>query len=254
MIVKFFNLNTWKCTFSDRVIEYIQKNNFDIIHLQEVNGGMANANGEDGFRKYTHALSLTGERAVWLQQKGNPSTYAANVTFYKPPLVSVQSRVLWLKDFFEMEDASKTPWSNPPRNALVLDILLEGKKITFINTHLTWGPTSQDEPYKLEQAAKLISFMKELTNPFVLSGDFNVDGRSQIVKDLNGLATNVTLDHGVTNTLNTRIHRAKNLFPPGIAVDFIYVSRELHTKSFLLLDKEDLSDHLGQIVEIEFTG
>lgn len=96
----------------------------------------------------------------------------------------------------------------------------------------------------------LVEYMKNVPRPFILSGDFNLTSDSQTIQQLNNLATNLTLDNHVTNTLNAHTHKAKHLFPPGLAVDYIYTSKDVVVEKFAVVE-EDLSDHLGLIAMIE---
>jgi len=120
-----------------------------------------------------------------------------------------------------------------------------------INTHWAWGPTPKDEPYKLEQAKSLIEFVTTIKDPFVLTGDFNVTSDSKIIQDLNQLGINHTVRNELTNTLNPHLHRAVDIFPKGLAVDYIYTSFTLGTEGFTLIDTPDLSDHYGLKITIE---
>jgi endonuclease/exonuclease/phosphatase family metal-dependent hydrolase len=138
------------------------------------------------------------------------------------------------------------------RNALCLEFEFGRKKLWSINTHMAWGPTPIDEPYKVKQALKLQEFVKRVNDPFVLSGDFNVTKDSEIVRSFAKLGVNHAVFAGLTNTLNPRLHRAPQLFPPGLAVDFIYTSFGLDAYDFELVDSPDLSDHYGLKITIEF--
>ena len=66
------------------------------------------------------------------------------------------------------------------------------------------------------------------------------------------MATNLIVKNKVTNTLNPRVHYArKKLFPPGLAVDYIYISKHFKQKKFKVLKNLDLSDHFGLESELE---
>jgi endonuclease/exonuclease/phosphatase family metal-dependent hydrolase len=46
-------------------------------------------------------------------------------------------------------------------------------------------------------------------------------------------------------------HAAKQLFPPGLGVDFAFVSKNISVTDFHLVDTPDLSDHLGLSLTID---
>jgi endonuclease/exonuclease/phosphatase family metal-dependent hydrolase len=156
----------------------------------------------------------------------------------------------FLKPYLEKGEEFIPP-QDMPRAVLTTIFSFAGKEISFLNCHLAWGPHSKDEPHKVEQGKKLSEYVKSLTTPFVLTGDFNVDKDSQIVQWLEVVGENLVTKNGITNTLNPHTHAAKQLFPPGLGVDFAFVSKNISVTDFHLVDTPDLSDHLGLSLTID---
>lgn len=255
MTIKFLHLNIQGGRRLDEVISYILANNFDIIQLQEVTDGFMSKNGLDIFEYLKNKLGYEGVLAKSMKIiKGENDAYFANATFFKREIIIEDKKVIWLKYYEEYKDPVDE--RDPefirafPHNALALKLKIASKSFWTINTHLAWGPNPLDEPYKIEQAKKLEKFLKEIKGSFILSGDFNVTPDSVIVKSFDLLGTNHARIAGLTNTLNPHLHRAaKELFPGGLAVDYIYTSKDLKTSNFSLISEPDLSDHLGLSIE-----
>ena len=240
----------------DEVVAYCREKDFDIIQLQEVTDGFMSKNGLDTFEYIKNKLGYEGVLAKSMKViKGDQDSYFANATFYKPEIELKDKKVVWLKYYEEYDnpiDRNNTEFIKTfPHNALALKLHIDGKSFWTINTHLAWGPNPQDEPYKIEQAKKLETFLKNLKDSFILSGDFNVTMDSAIVTSIDQLATNHARIAGLTNTLNPHLHRAaKELFPGGLAVDYIYTTKDLKTSNFTLISEPDLSDHLGLSIDL----
>ncbi len=252
MKLKIFQLNIQVGRMIDEVIAYCREQDFDIIHFQEVGGGEVSQSDPDNFSTLKNKLSMEGELVIATQQRNDPSSYYGNATFYKSELELISKEILWLKPFQEFDT-----WSiggdfarELPRNALALQFSSRGRTFWSINTHLAWGPTPYDEPYKVKQVMKLHNYVKKMKDPFILTGDFNVTKDSEIVRGFDKVASNHAVQAGLTNTLNPRLHRVSQLFPPGLAVDFIYTSFDLETEDFELVDSPDLSDHYGMKITI----
>ncbi len=247
MNIKIFQLNIQGGRMLDEVIIYCKEQDFDIIHFQEVGGGEVSYSGSDNFLRLKNSLFMEGILTVTTQKKNDPASYYGNATFYKPQLDLLSEEILWLKPFQEFDK-----WTvgsgfakDLPRNALALQFRYHKKIFWTINTHLAWGPTPYDEPYKIKQVAKLQYFLEKMKDDFILSGDFNITKDSEIVRRFDRIAVNHAVQAGITNTLNPHLHRAQQLFPPGLAVDFIYTSFGLEATNFELVDNPDLSDHYG---------
>ena len=249
MKLKLLNLNILKGEFLPQILDFVKKEQFDILHFQEVAGGKIAKDNIDCFSVIEKETGMTGFMPKAWHLPGDPSAYFGNATFYHPRFHLQKKETVWLYDFAEI-DYPRIPIENHPRNAVSLLFEFEGKKIYFLNTHQAWGPTPVDTPLKLEQGNKLYEYLKTLEHPFVLSGDFNVPPTSQVIQKIDTLATNLTTQHHLTNTLNPRTHKAKVLFPAGLAVDFIFVSDSLKVDNFKLIDDIDLSDHFGLSLQL----
>lgn len=240
----------------DEVVAYCKEKDFDIIQLQEVTDGFMSKNGLDTFEYIKNALGYEGVLAKSMKIiQGDQESYFANATFYKSSFELKDKKVVWLKYYEEYRDPADR--TDPefikafPHNALALKLQVGSRSFWAINTHLAWGPNPKDEPYKIDQAKKLETFLKNLKDPFILSGDFNVTMDSAIIRSFDQFAINHARIAGLTNTLNPDLHRAADeLFPGGLAVDYIYTTRDLKTSNFTLITQPDLSDHLGLSIDL----
>ncbi len=252
MAIKLLQLNIFKGIFLDEVIDFVRKEDFDILHFQEVSGGNVTLNNfeeKDCFKKIKEKLSLQGELAIAWNLFGDKPSYFGNATFYKNFIKPKNKEIIWLNRFSEIADEDLDVEEHP-RCALSLLTEINGKDIYFINTHLAWSPTSEDEMHKVEQARILLKYIHGLKQPFVLSGDFNTSLNTQVTTMFSELGRNLTQENKITNTLNPNVHRGKHLFPKGLVVDYIITHPSLEAGNFRLVDKPDLSDHLGLAVEI----
>jgi len=253
MKLKIFQLNIQNGRMLREIIEYCRIQDFDIVHFQEVSGGELSKDKSDNFSVFKDALSMEGILAVGTHKAKDPSSYYGNATFYKSSLDLVSDEVIWLKPFsrFDRWEVGGDFSRNLPRNAIALQFKLKEKYFWSINTHLAWGPTPHDEPYKVNQVKVLEDFIKKIREPFVLTGDFNITKNSEIIRRFDKLAINHSLQTGLKNTLNPNLHRVKELFPLGLAVDFIYTSFGMEANSFDLVNNPDLSDHYGLRIVID---
>lgn len=241
--MKLLSLNFFKGKCLDAVLDLLQNEHFDIIQLQEVSGDLISFGGIDCFATLQERLKIPGELLITWQRTGHPKAYFGNATFYRLPL---KNRF----DFRTLPDKEidESCPSTHPRSAL----FLEFDEFWAVNTHLSWGPTPLDEPYKVENAKKLVEQIKMLKKPFILSGDFNVTPDTEVIKLFEPYARNLTKEHGIANTLNAHIHRAKQLFPPGLPVDYIFTSPGIEVLHFDVLNRVNLSDHLGLTLEFNY--
>lgn len=121
--------------------------------------------------------------------------------------------------------------------------------ITVINFHGLWtgtgeGKGKRDSAERLEQSAKIVEFTKQVQNPFVLCGDFNLlpDTKSiQMFEDA-GLR-NLIREFGVTSTRTSFYEK------PEKFADYAFISKGIDLKDFKVLPDE-VSDHAPLCIEV----
>jgi len=255
MKLSLLQLNANSDNYWDKLIPYLTTHDFDILHLQELTGNNTIVADIHSHRntyaelqklleeKYYGALSVTQRYA------SSPDAYLGNAIFYKKNFFLKEKKEIVLSKFDPFPFGS-TDFSKVGRAFLHLTFEINDKQISFLNIHAAWGPDNIEKPYQTEQGEILVNYLKAVAPPFVLSGDFNLTPEQPLIKKIDTLARNLTSENKITNTLNPKNHRAKQLFPKGLAVDYIFVSRDIIVKNFAVID-EGVSDHFGLIAEIE---
>lgn len=276
MKIKLLQLNIFQGRYLDNIIDFVKKNDFDILHFQEVTGGGYSEGGIyyvpekflkevkgirsklssnekyigiDCFGEIKKRLSYEGFISKNAIMDNDESSYFGNATFYKKNLKPEESRIFTIKKAAQMRSLDEFNPKTVGRSVVLLKYNFPNENIWFVNTHLLWGPTSFDDKPRLKEGKMLIDYLGKLGESFVLSGDFNLSKESEVIEGLSKISVNQAKN--LPNTLNPEVHAARSLFPPGLAVDYIFTSPQIKTANFKLVEKPNLSDHLGLSIEIE---
>jgi len=257
MVLSFLQLNINADNFWDNLIPFLTKNNFDILQLQEI-AGKESISGNIATKRdvFAELNKIFGERydselAISQRYTSSPSSYFGVATFYRKKFQLVEKNIITLYERTTPFPSDAQSYEKVGRNLLHLTLSIDGKTISFLNTHLAWAKTTKEQPHQTQQGEILFNYLQTVPSPFIFSGDFNIDPEQPLIKKFNSLAKNLIDEYHIVNTLNPRKHRAQVLFPPGAAVDYIFVTEDLAVKNFAVLENEDISDHLGLTAEIE---
>lgn len=244
-------------SFWDSVIPYLTSHDFDVIHLQEVAGKNTKVGIIDTKRDCYEELQKTlGKRyhsEIVLTDRftSSPDAYFGNAIFYKKESPLLDTNIVWTRKNEEPFPSDATTYEGTGRAMLHVTLSINGKAVSFLTTHGAWAKTPKEEPHQTEQGKIILTYLQNVSQPFVFSGDLNLDPQQPTIQKLGTIARNLTSEHHVANTLNPRTHYARaKMFPPGVAVDYIFASRDIIVKSFKVLE-EDISDHLGLSAEFE---
>lgn len=240
----------------DTLVSFLTTHDFDVIQFQEVCGKNTIAGNLhtkiDCFEALKKLLKDThnGEIAIAQRYTSSPTAYLANATFYKKKFSLIDVNILTLYKNPKAFLHTLTTYETVGRNLLHLTLEINKKQISFLNTHLAWAPTPEELPYQIKQGEILTEYLKKITTPFILTGDFNIDKNQPTIKDINKLARNLPTENSIINTLNPRMHAVAEM-KLNIAVDYIFVTNDVTVNKFAVLENEDISDHLGLTAEIE---
>lgn len=247
--MKLLSLNLFKGKCLDEVVAFLKEERFDLVHLQEVAGGSVSFPKIDCFAHIKKESGLQGVLLPCWHRRGEKEGYFGNATLYGPALALKEQKQLRFKPFQELDYSADASPATHPKSVLFLRFEHEGQDFWSLNTHLAWGPTPFDEPYKVKDAQRLAHALSIEHIPFILSGDFNVVSNTEVIKLLEPFGRNLTQEYGLTNTLDPQLHKAQHLFPPGLAVDYIFTHPSITVTRFEALSHHHLSDHIGLIAE-----
>lgn len=260
MTLSVLQLNINADNFWANLTSFLTSHNFDILQLQEVAGIHAksgNINSKrDCYKELQQLLGNTynSELAIAQTYSSNPSSgYIGNATFYKKEFKLLVKHIVPMYERSSPFPSEANSFEDAGRGLLHLILQKNNKIFSVLNTHFAWAKTSVEEPHQTIQGKILLEYLKKISPPFILTGDFNLDPQQPIIKGINKLARNLITENTITSTLNPRTHSAvEKLRKLGIevAVDYIFVSNDIQIKNFSVVEK-DLSDHLGLTAEIE---
>ncbi len=246
MTLKLLQLNIFQGKYIDNIIKFVKENDVDILCLQEVTGGGWSHGGEnyypdmdvpvgkpisasinlDCFAQLRSQLNYDGELIKYIALKKDKNSYQSNAIFYKNLTLKNHTEI-WMLPYQEYEKVEDAKPDTQPRAALNLEFEVDGREFNVITSHMAWGRLPIDEDYKVEQAKKLHDELAKITNPFIFTADFNVTAETKTARTFDDLAKNLTEEAGIVNTLNNRTHVVQKLFPPGLAVDFVFVTPQI---------------------------
>ncbi len=257
MRLSVLQLNINADSFWDNLAIFLTTHDFDIIQLQEVAGEntfVGNIHStRNCFALLTQLLEETHHSELVIAETftSSPSSFLGNATFYKKGFQLLSKESLHLHQRSLPFPSDEKTFEDQGRAALFLTLQIADKQLALCNVHFPWAKTPDEQPHQIAQGEKLLQKIRTLPHPFIITGDFNLTSDQPTIQELNGIAKNLTTEFGITNTLNPRKHRAKDIFPEGFAVDYIFVSSDIKANNVEVLQNEDLSDHFGLTTELE---
>ena len=238
--MKLITLNTWggragKALLLDFFIKY---KDVDVFCLQEISKvpfenfeGLLQEISEElsGHQSYFHTQYLDHYGLQTLVKKNLAVTEDGEVFVYK------------YKGYIPEGDVG-----NHARNIQYVTLNLKRGPVTIINFHGCWikGSGKTDTEDRINQSKKIVEFIQNLSNDFILCGDFNLlpDTESLAILEKAGLR-NLIKEYGITST------RTAFYIKPDKYADYVFVSKGIEVRDFRVLP-EEVSDHSALFLEI----
>ncbi len=173
-------------------------------------------------------------------------------SYYKPYQEDYWGLAIFIKkdfkileegDFFVHKYIGHNPsleaYGYTAKNIQFLKTEYNGKALTILNFHGLWnGEGKGDTEDRLNQSKKIVEFVKDIKNDYVLCGDFNLlpDTKSlQMIEEKLG-CVNLIKEQGIISTRTS-------LYPKPIKfADYVFVSKGIETIDFKVL-LDEVSDH-----------
>jgi exonuclease III len=261
--MKVISLNTWGGRGGmDGLLTFFRDHNeVDIFCLQEVWNG-----GEEMVGKIGGGVPLVGVETDLLSRIAR--VLPEHVPYFRPhfheyyglamlvrntlPVASEEECVIYKEPGFISEE-------DPGNHTRIIQAVTFGGDApnTVAHLHGLWQPMpkevlavtdgKQDNPDRIEQSRRIVSFTQTVMHPFVLLGDFNLlpDSESIAMLERAGMR-NLIKEYGIEGT------RTSLYTKPGRFADYAFVSEGITVHDFAVLPDE-VSDHAPLYLEYSLT-
>lgn len=242
--MKILQLNAWTGRIKGSLLDFFQKNDFDVICLQEAVWGDL----PDGVLENFFVTVEQIEEASGLEYESRSSNYSLKMSTG----VVQQGNVILAREKIIEEEIKSVYGENKLLESLedlknheytVQRAKLESG-LTIFNHHGYWLPTPMGDEKTVEIMQKVADFVKKADGPVVMCGDLNIIHDSPAMRALDFLH-DLTAENDIKNTLNSL------KFNGEVACDHILVNDSIDVQNFVV-SNEIVSDHKGLIAEINY--
>jgi exonuclease III len=253
--MKLISLNTWSGRGGNKALLdfFKQHKDVDVFCLQEVWEG-----GEDYAPIWATGIDAIDTKLVTNIKNALPD----HECFFRPHYMDWYGLAIYAKKslkiqeegdifvFKEREDAFKDDEGgtaiNHARNLQYLTVETPKGSRTIANFHGLWnGKSKEDTDERFTQADNITRFLKDIKNPHVLCGDFNLLPESKTFKQLEDLGMkNLIKEFSIKST------RSSYYKKPVPFADYTLVSDDVKVNEFKVLPDE-VSDHLAMYLDFE---
>lgn len=248
MQIKFVNLNIWSGgKLLDNALDFILKEDPDILNLQEVhNGSGVNLPRDERTLeilntkldyKYSFFTKCFKDEAT----KGKVDK--GDAIFSRFPIVSTNS-VFFDRPYGSYSGDKSQDYPILPREIQHAEIKVGEKIINVFNTQGIWGLDGGDNESRLKMSNIIVDQVKDKEN-VILSGDFNTNANTKTINNIEKVLISVFKDQ-LKTTFNMK--RKTNLGYATAVVDMVFVSKEIEIISHTC-PQVDVSDHFPLVCE-----
>ena len=234
MLLKVLSWNIWAGKNLDGVVKLLREVNADIIGLQEVLERNSRNNAEDLAQKlglnYFYCKAFTDDRHPV------PKYTLGNAVLTRFPIEKSCCHQLSSLELYRKSSETE------PRTAAEATLSINGKSLNFFNTHLAHSPALRESEMRDLQLNNLLKYLSNHLT--ILTGDFNSQADSEVIKKLSEKLINTDKDPSRTTAVDDDEHGKFNF-----RKDYIFVSPDIKVTSFRILDS-DASDHYPILAEI----
>lgn len=244
--MKLIQLNIWQGRILRHVTHFLEKEQPDIVCLQEVYSTPDPVRWWDSFSAL-EAMQRSLPYMQWFfaplysfEVQGRKVT-AGNAIGSRFPIS--QQKVMFTTGHFT--DVNEDPISNV-RNVQTCQLeLKDGKTLSVANHHAYWDKNPAGTPDSVRCMQQVKEAVDQLPVPKVLCGDMNVRPESETMQLFKGSLANLTEIHKLTTTL-TQVGAAfdrDNIVP----CDHVLISPEISVQKFYASEKI-ISDHKALVL------
>ena len=225
------------------IANFVKENHIDILGVQEA--GVYVDKGKENMAELI-AKELGFEHAFYLASSivHDGSYRVGNAIFSRFPILESKS--------YQLNPPSLKydgTYQTEPRILIGSKIDIEGKVLNFLTTHLQFSMMFKSTGIRIAQAEKIISIVKELDGPTVLTGDFNAVPENEEIKNIEKYMTRI-VGNEPTWTMHPFEVGGWKVDELKYRLDNIFLSKDVAYSNFRIINNE-ISDHLPMMLTID---
>jgi len=245
--MKLIQLNIWDGSLLRNAIKFLEKEDADIVNLQEVSMGMKQSDSEF-FSVYDALQNALGYQYGFYSPQAE-SSFAGYSVYLGQLILSKYPIVCKSVVYMNGKPRKNSTLSTADLNLRLLQharIDINGKIVNDLNHHglFVWGTKMGNKTTESHQK-KISRYLNTINQGerIILTGDFNLAPRSRSLGFITKNYTNLVLKYKIKTTRN-------ELSVPKEPVDNIFVNPTVKVRS-LRVPKLYVSDHLPLIMEFD---
>jgi len=246
--MKILQLNVWGGRLKGAALDFLAKNQFDVVCMQEV----MESEDQPVFVNHFFDRAEHYQKASELPHAYFSPNYSVEIANgagemkHGNLILSREEMVEKKTEFVNDEYIEKMIFESLPKNNMNVQIVRLKNGLTVVNHHGVWHNDPMGNELSVTTMRKVAELVKKVEGPLVMCGDLNLQAEAPAMRELDFLR-NLTAENGVENTLNDEI-RKRGL---RVACDHILVNDLVKVKDFRVYEGVMMSDHLGLMAEIE---
>ncbi|MCA9397391.1 endonuclease/exonuclease/phosphatase family protein [candidate division WWE3 bacterium] len=242
--------NVWYKENPNNIKQLLAKLSPDIACFQELTVGYEihnRMNVPDYIVEETEYEAVFEMAQYWPSKEGNE--ILGNALISKHPITLLNTNHVKPVNNDDFEDYSKEG-----RVAVFGVVELDGYPITVATTHLSYTDRFEETQEKIEEEKNLLEAISSYNSDFFLTGDFNTDENSYLIKNLQQQLVHTGPDFD-TKTWTTKPFNYKRFTENELRwrLDYVFCTPDIIIKKAETIQTE-YSDHLPILVTFEISN
>lgn len=261
-------LNTWGARKLENYIHFLEeyKINTDVFCFQEVCDASEEKLSARGGVLHQRTVSkdilsdFTDFHAVRQRDWDDPEDFKETIPWGVDTFIRKNVPVFEYREKFVLGHQNSTPNLKTAYTEGGLPVVLQAvqtihnnKKLWILNIHgyhAGSGIGKHDTEERIKQSQGIIECLKQLDGDIILGGDFNLDPDTESIKMLEDFGLrNLIKEYNIQSTRTSFYSEEKRKKWPF--ADYVFVSKDVNIKSFIVDTNSLVSDHAPMFLEIE---
>jgi endonuclease/exonuclease/phosphatase family metal-dependent hydrolase len=234
--------NVWYKEDIHNIAKFLKETNADVVCLQELTIDSPEQTVQNTVSFIAEQLGYDyAHQDITFE---DDDTKLANAVFSRFPITKKDSA--WIN-----KPTGTNHYDDEYRAYVEVTLDIDGTELIVGTVHMSYTDAFEPTDRKLHETAKLLQHIGSKTSNFILTGDFNAQPDSEVVKRIAKKLNHVGPDYKErTWTTKPFSYEGFEAVTLDWRLDYIFATPDIKVKSAVVLDT-DFSDHLPIIARIE---